>query len=86
MGAPFTVIFLELALCFVATFGNVLVEIVSRPGGRYRMLRNADNKFCSNPSLFLVYDDFAIDNFITYFSNLPKDQTIRSFVSINIFS
>ena len=78
-------IFLELALGFVHTFGNGFVEIVSRPGDRYRMLRNADNKFCSNPSLFLVYDDFAIDD-LQYLSNLPQDQTIRFFVSIDIFS
>ena len=65
MGAPFTMIFLELALGFFPTFGNGFVEIVSHPSGRYRILRNADNKFCPNTSLFLVYDDFAIDDFIT---------------------
>ena len=65
IGESFAVIFLELALGFVPTFGNSLVEIASRPGSRCGMLRNTDNKFCSLPSLFLVYYDFAIDDFIT---------------------
>ena len=65
IGEPFAVIFLELALSFVLAFGNRLVNILSHPGSRYPILRNADNKFCSIPPLLLVYDEFAIDYFIT---------------------
>lgn len=61
----FDVIFLELALSFVFAFGNGLLNIVSYPGNRYRILKNTDNRFCSTPLLIFICDDSAIDDFIT---------------------
>ena len=61
----FDVIFIELALSFIFAFGNSLLNIVSYPGNRYRILRNTDNRLCSIPLLIFIYDDSAIDDFIT---------------------
>ena len=61
----FDVIFLELALSFVFAFGNGLLNIVSYPGNRYRLLNKTDNKFCSTFPLIFVYDDSSINDYVT---------------------
>ena len=61
----FDVIFLELALSSISVLSNGLVEIVSYPGNRYRLLNNTDNKFCSTFPLIFVYDDSSINDFVT---------------------